>query len=155
MGLRLRQLYPAGDPNIVAQKVSPKRIVAMVDDLTKGFGGDVGVVQMRFLRRLVNQFDAVAENPEDSIRPPPATLEEQRASEGKKLYDYEPDPDDDKGYPVTSVEFQAVTAFARFPPRLQEPTTPHQHANQSNNGSSKRAATHARRQLCLGPIPHR
>jgi hypothetical protein len=105
VGLRLRQLYPAGDPNIVAQKVTPDRIVAMVDELTKGFGGDVGVVPRKFLRRLVNLFDAVAENPDASLPEPPPTVEEQRASEGKKPYEYEPGPDDDKGYQVTSVEF--------------------------------------------------
>lgn len=105
VGLRLRQLYPAGDPNIVAQRITPERIVAMVDDLTKGFGGDVGVVPRQFLRRLVNQFDAVAENPEASLPEPPPTVEEERASEGRKPYDYEPEPGDDKGYEVTSVEF--------------------------------------------------
>jgi hypothetical protein len=105
VGLRLRQLYPAGDPNIVAQKVTPERIVAMVDELTQGFGGDVGVVPRKFLRRLVNLFDAVAENPEASLPEPPATVEEQRAAQGKKPYEYEPEPDDEKGYPVTSVEF--------------------------------------------------
>ena len=105
VGLRLRQLYPAGDPNIVAQRITPERIVAMVDELTKGFGGDVGVVPRQFLRRLVNQFDAVAENPEASLPEPPPTVEEERASEGRKPYDYEPEPGDDKGYEVTSVEF--------------------------------------------------
>lgn len=105
VGLRLRQLYPAGDPNIVAQKVPPERIVAIVDEVTKGFGGDVGVVPRQFLRRLINLFDSIAENPEASATEPPATVEEQRAAEGKKPYSYEPEPDDDKGYPVTSVEF--------------------------------------------------
>jgi hypothetical protein len=105
VGLRLRQLYPSGDPNIVAQKVTPERIVAMVDDLTKGFGGDVGIVPRQFLRRLVNLFDAVAENPDAAMLEPTPTVEEQRAAEGKKPYAYEPEPDDDKGYPVTKLEF--------------------------------------------------
>jgi hypothetical protein len=106
VGLRLRQLYPGGDPNIVAQQVTPERIVAVVEDLTKGFGGDVGVVPRQFLRRLVNQFDAVAENAEAAAIPePPPTVEEERAAEGKKPYSYEPEADDDRGYPVTSVEF--------------------------------------------------
>ncbi len=105
VGLRLRQLYPGGDPNIVAQKITPESIVSMVDDLTRGFGGDVGVVPRQFLRRLVNQFDAIAENPEAQLPEPSPTVEEARAAEGKKPYEYEPEPDDDKGYPVTSVEF--------------------------------------------------
>jgi len=103
VGLRLRQLYPGGDPNIVAQKVTPERIVEMVEDLTKGFGGDVGVVPRQFLRKLVNEFDKVAEGL-DSPEPPP-TVEEERAKEGKKPYTYEPEADDDKGYVDTGVKF--------------------------------------------------
>lgn len=105
VGLRLRQLYPMGDPNIVAQKVTPERIEAMVDDVTKGFRGDVGVVPRQFLRRLVNLFDTVAENPDAALPEPTPTVEEQRAAAGKKPIEYEPEPDDDKGYAVTSVEF--------------------------------------------------
>ncbi|MEO8182902.1 MAG: BREX system ATP-binding domain-containing protein, partial [Deltaproteobacteria bacterium] len=105
VGLRLRQLYPVGDPNIVAQKVTPERIDAMVDEVSKGFGGDVGVVPRQFLRRLVNLFDSVAENPDVELPEPPASVEEKRAAEGKKPIEYEPEPDDDKGYSVTSVEF--------------------------------------------------
>ncbi len=101
VGLRLRQLYPGGDPNMVAQKITPDDIVAMVENVSKGLGGDVGIVPRQFLRRLVNRFDAVAENPDaSSIPEPTATVEEERAAEGKKPYSYEPGPDDDKGYPV-------------------------------------------------------
>lgn len=104
VGLRLRQLYPAGDPNIVAQKVTPERIAGLVDEVTAGFRGDVGVVPRQFLRRLVNLFDTVAENPSAALPEPPTTVEESRASEGKKPYEYEPDPDDEKGYAPASVE---------------------------------------------------
>jgi P-loop Domain of unknown function (DUF2791) len=107
VGLRLRQLYPAGDPNIVAQKVSPERIAAMVDDVTSGFRGDVGVVPRQFLRRLVNLFDAVAENPDAPL--PEVIAEpnevEARVAQGKTPKEYEPEPDDDKGYATTTVEF--------------------------------------------------
>ena len=96
-----------GDPNIVAQRVTPERIGAMVDEVTKGFGGDVGVVPRQFLRRLVNLFDAIAENPDAPL--PPIIAEpnavEARAAEGKKPIEYEPEPGDDKGYEVASVEF--------------------------------------------------
>jgi hypothetical protein len=111
VGLRLRELYPMGDPNIVAQKVTPERIGAMVDEVTKGFRGDVGIVPRQFLRRLVNLFDSVAENPTadlPALPPAPAlspTVEEQRASEGKKPYEYEPEADDNKGYVPTPLEF--------------------------------------------------
>jgi hypothetical protein len=105
VGLRLRQLYTMGDPNIVAQKVTPARIEALVDEVSRGLRGDVGVVPRQFLRRLVNLFDTVAENPEASLPEPEPTVEEQRASAGKKPYEYEPEPDDEKGYPVASMEF--------------------------------------------------
>jgi hypothetical protein len=106
VGLRLRTLYPMGDPNIVAMKVTPERITALVDEVTKGFGGDVGIVPRQFLRRLVNLFDAIAENPDvdlpalkpaDDLTP---TVVEERAAQGKKPVEYEPEPNDDKGYAV-------------------------------------------------------
>lgn len=105
VGLRLRQLYPMGDPNIVAQKVTPERIGALVDEVTQGFRGDVGVVPRQFLRRLVNLFDTVAENPDAALPDPPPTIEEQRAAEGRRPIEYEPEPNDDQGYPATTVEF--------------------------------------------------
>ena len=105
VGLRLRELYPMGDPNIVKQKVTPEVIAAKVDEVTKGFGGDVGIVPRQFLRSLVNLFDVVADNPDAQLPEPPITVVEARAAEGKKPYEYEPEPDDDKGYAPTSVEF--------------------------------------------------
>jgi hypothetical protein len=105
VGLRLRELYPVGDPNIVAQKVTPEKIASMVDEVTTGFRGDVGVVPRQFLRRLVNFFDTVADNPEMEILEPAPTVEEGRAAEGKTPYDFEPEPGDDKGYSTTTVEF--------------------------------------------------
>ena len=104
VGLRLRQLYPMGDPNIVAQKVTPEIINAKVDEITKGFGGDVGIVPRQFLRSLVNLFDVVAENPDAELPAPPKTVVEVRAAEGKRPLEYEAEPDDEKGYPVASVE---------------------------------------------------
>jgi hypothetical protein len=106
VGLRLRQLYPAGDPNIVAQKVTPEIIAAKVDAVTKGFGGDVGIVPRQFLRSLVNLFDVVAENPDAALPEPPKTVIEQRAAEGKKPLEYDAEPDDEKGHTATTtVEF--------------------------------------------------
>jgi hypothetical protein len=102
VGLRLRQLYPMGDPNIVAQRVTPEVIDAKVEEVTKGFGGDVGIVPRQFLRSLVNLFDVVAENPDAQLPEPPKTVVEERASEGKKPLEYEPEPDDEKGYTVTT-----------------------------------------------------
>ena len=101
----MRELYPMGDPNIVKQKVTPEGISTMVDDVTQGLNGDVGLVPRKFLRRLVNLFDTVAENPDAAMPDPVPTVPEQRAAQGKKPYEYEPGPDDEKGYTPTSVEF--------------------------------------------------
>ena len=111
VGLRLRELYPMGDPNIVAQKVTPEVIARRVEEVTKGFGGDVGIVPRQFLRSLVNLFDTIADNPDAELpalkvgSDLPPTVVEERAVEGKKPLEYEAEPDDEKGYPVTSVEF--------------------------------------------------
>ncbi|MDI1434932.1 BREX system ATP-binding protein BrxD [Polyangium sorediatum] len=105
VALRLRSLYPAPDPNVVASKVTPERIAALVDEVTAGFKGDVGVVPRQFLRRFVNLLDTVAENPDAALPEPSPTVEEQRAAEGKKPIEYEPEPEDEKGYSATSVEF--------------------------------------------------
>ena len=102
VGLRLRQLYPGGDPNIVAMRVTPEVIDAKVDEITKGFGGDVGIVPRQFLRSLVNRFDVVVENPDAELSDLPKTPVEARAAEGKKPVEYEPEPDDHKGYTVTT-----------------------------------------------------
>lgn len=111
VGLRLRELYPISDPNTVAKRVTPEVIGARVAEVTKGFGGDVGIVPRQFLRSLVNLFDVVAENPDAEL---PAlkvgadltpTVVEERAVAGKKPLEYEPEPDDEKGYPVAPVEF--------------------------------------------------
>jgi hypothetical protein len=105
VGLRLRQLYPMGDPNVVAQKVTPEVIAGKVDDVTKGFGGDVGIVPRQFLRSLVNLFDVVAENPDRDLPNPAPTVVEERAAEGKKPLEYEAEPSDDAGYAPGSLEF--------------------------------------------------
>jgi hypothetical protein len=105
VALRLRSLYPTPDPNAIASQVTPERIAVLVDEVTAGFKGDVGVVPRQFLRRFVNLMDTVADNPGKTLPPPPSTVEEQRAAAGKKPIEYEPEPDDDKGYSVTALEF--------------------------------------------------
>lgn len=110
VGLRLRELYPMGDPNLVAQKVTPEVIAKRVDEVTKGFGGDVGIVPRQFLRSLVNLFDVVAENPGADLSALtytadlPKTPVEERAASGKRPLEYEPEPGDEKGYSSVAVE---------------------------------------------------
>jgi bacteriophage exclusion system BrxC/D-like protein len=111
VGLRLRELYPMGDPNIVAQRVTPEVIAKRVEVVTRGFGGDVGIVPRQFLRSLVNLFDLVAENPDaplpelEELPELSKTVIEERAAAGKKPYEYEPEPGDDLGYSPVAVEF--------------------------------------------------
>jgi len=105
VALRLRSLYPAVDPTKIEGQITPERISALVDEVTAGFKGDVGVVPRQFLRRFVNLMDLVVENPDAALPPPPATVEEERAAEGKKPIEYEPEPGDEKGYSVSTVEF--------------------------------------------------
>ncbi len=87
---KLRELYPASDGTRLDQKVSTEFIDRLVQEVTKGFKGDVGVVPRQFLRELVTQMDLVEE--EDAYDPmkqygfEPAELsaEEQHALSGVK-----------------------------------------------------------------------
>ncbi|HEY2737903.1 MAG TPA: BREX system ATP-binding protein BrxD, partial [Thermoanaerobaculia bacterium] len=71
------------------------------------------IVPRQFLRSLVNLFDVVAENPDEPLPELPPELPpellmmtaiEERAAAGKKPYEYEPEPGDERGY-AESVEF--------------------------------------------------
>ena len=75
MALRLREIYPTGRPSIVAQKVSTEFVARLVDEVTTGFRGDVGVVPRQFLREFVTQFDLVDENPTTTRCPSTASPE--------------------------------------------------------------------------------
>jgi hypothetical protein len=109
VALKLREIYPASDPPGLESRVTPEFIERLVADVTKGFGGDVGVVPRQFLRQLVNVFDLAQEYPEYEpdkqfkFEPTSTNEYEQRKLKGEPAFD--PEPGDDKGYPVTSVEF--------------------------------------------------
>lgn len=62
VALRLRELYPTNGRVDLDMKVSEAFIGRLVDEVTKGFRGDVGVVPRQFLREFVNQMDLVDEN---------------------------------------------------------------------------------------------
>ena len=64
VALRLRDLYPARDTPRLMRAVSDAFITRLVDDVTAGFKGDVGVVPRQFLRAFVNQLDLVDDDPE-------------------------------------------------------------------------------------------
>jgi len=59
---RLRALFPAEAPGRVAQHLDDSFLQRLVDEVTQGFRGDVGVVPRQFLREFVNQLDLVDEN---------------------------------------------------------------------------------------------
>jgi hypothetical protein len=61
VALRLRAIYPATDRATLERAITPEFIVRLVDEVTKGFKGDVGVVPRQFLRRLVDLMDLADE----------------------------------------------------------------------------------------------
>ncbi len=63
VALRLRELYPAEDPTRLDSRISDGFIQRLVEDVTTGFKGDVGVVPRQFLREFVTQMDKVDEFP--------------------------------------------------------------------------------------------
>ena len=101
VALKLRELFPAQDHAEVDRKITTPVIDALIDSVTTGFRGDVGVVPRQFLRRLVDTLD-VAEDPDFDPTPkaPFAPAEpnedEQRLARGQPPFD--PEPDDAKGY---------------------------------------------------------
>jgi hypothetical protein len=62
VALRLRELYPALDRRRLEEKISTAFVERLVQEVTKGFKGDVGVVPRQFLREFVTQLDLVDEN---------------------------------------------------------------------------------------------
>jgi hypothetical protein len=64
VALRLRELYLplSHDRDRIQERVSDEFIERLVDQVTEGFKGDVGVVPRQFLRELVGQLDLVDEH---------------------------------------------------------------------------------------------
>jgi hypothetical protein len=109
VALKLRELYPTTDPPRLEKGITSEFIDRLVAEVTKGFRGDVGVVPRQFLRQLVNVMDLAAENADFEamkayeFKPAATTEFEARKLEGKPPY--EPEPGEEKGYPVSGVEF--------------------------------------------------
>jgi len=109
VAVKLRELFPTQNRVQIQAKVTPDYIDRLVDTVSTGFKGDVGVVPRQFLRRFVDILDLAAEHPEFdpskelgfSAKEP--NEDEQRKMKGQPPYDTE--PDDEKGYPATAVEF--------------------------------------------------
>src|SRR5690606_17770705 len=57
VALRLRELFPTRDRARLEERISDVFIERLVDEVTAGFKGDVGVVPRQFLRQFVDQLD--------------------------------------------------------------------------------------------------
>ncbi|NUN14065.1 MAG: BREX system ATP-binding protein BrxD [Myxococcales bacterium] len=64
VALRLRELYPTGNRGRLEQKVNDAFLGRLIQEVTAGFKGDVGVVPRQFLRQWVTQLDLVEEHEE-------------------------------------------------------------------------------------------
>jgi hypothetical protein len=107
VALKLREIYPTGDRARLSSKVTSEFIERLVKNVTAGFKGDVGVVPRQFLRQFVNVLDLASEYEDYD----PMTAKgfefkdlnevELRLQQGTP--EYEPEPEDNKGYAL--VEF--------------------------------------------------
>ncbi len=107
VALRLRAIYPASNRAALERVITTGFIAKLVDEVTEGFKGDVGVVPRQFLRRLVNLLDLADDGDLAPEKVPPFEPKElsdaeQRAAEQRpKLGDDPPsEPGDGKGYEV-------------------------------------------------------
>jgi hypothetical protein len=109
VAVKLRAIYPAGNRAALESRVSSDYITRLVDQVTEGFRGDVGVVPRQFLRRLVDVLDMVNDDPEfdpmqdAGFSPKEPTEDEVRVAAGQPPYDAE--PEDEEGYQPATVEF--------------------------------------------------
>ena len=85
---KLRGMFPAVEAQDLDERVSDRFLERLVNEVTAGFRGDVGVVPRQFLREFVNQLDLVEENErydpmvEYGFRPQKLSPEEQQAMAG-------------------------------------------------------------------------
>jgi P-loop Domain of unknown function (DUF2791) len=104
LALKLRELYPTDNRSQLNRKVTLEFIERLVAEITKGFGGDVGIVPREFLRQLVTILDLASTEPEfdpmtDSGYKLEPNSEEIRIIQGRSYFNSEPE-DHDK-YAVT------------------------------------------------------
>jgi len=108
VALKLRSLHPDLAPDTAERRFPRELVEQLVDKVTEGFRGDVGVVPRQFLRTFVNVLDVLADDPAQDAHallgftPDPETLTPQEAAvlAGRKLD--EPPPDD--GFDGSAVE---------------------------------------------------
>ncbi|HLV21761.1 MAG TPA: BREX system ATP-binding protein BrxD [Polyangiaceae bacterium] len=97
VALKLRSLHPDLAPEIAERRFPRELVEQLVDKVTEGFHGDVGVVPRQFLRTFVNLLDVLADDEEQDahallgFEPRELTPEEEAVMAGRKLD--EPPPD--------------------------------------------------------------
>lgn len=107
VALKLRDTYPQDPTVTVPNKITPEFIQQLVDKVTAGFNGDVGVVPRQFLREFVNILDLAHHNKDfkpsqiKEFKPESLTDEEENTIHSRDYFESE--PEDIKGY--ATVEF--------------------------------------------------
>jgi hypothetical protein len=106
VALRLRELYPAQDRADVERKATPQVVERLVDEVSDGFRGDVGVVPRQFLRQLVTMLDLIDEGLDAEV----AGVDQSSLNENEQLlienrYPFDPEPGDEQGYAPVALEF--------------------------------------------------
>ncbi len=99
LALKLRELYPTNNRSQLNRKVTLEFIERLVAEVTKGFGGDVGIVPREFLRQLVTILDLASTEPEfdpmtDSGYKLEPNSEEIRIIQGRSYFNSEPEDHD-------------------------------------------------------------
>ena len=98
VALKLRSIHPDLAEDEAERRVPRDVIEQLVDKVTEGFRGDVGVVPRQFLRTFVNLLDVLADYPEKNahellgFQPAELTAEEEAVLAGRNID--EPPPDD-------------------------------------------------------------
>ncbi|MCC6649975.1 MAG: BREX system ATP-binding protein BrxD [Candidatus Eisenbacteria bacterium] len=101
VALKLRTLHPDLAPADAERRMPRELVEQLVDAVTAGFRGDVGVVPRQFLRTFVNVLDVLADDPDQNahgllgFEPAALTAEEEAVLAGRKLE--EPPASDDFG----------------------------------------------------------
>ena len=107
VALKLRDTYPIDPTVTVPNKISPEFIQQLIDKVTTGFKGDVGVVPRQFLREFVNILDLAHQNKDfdpsqlEEFKPQDLNAHEQSITQERDYFESE--PEDTKGY--VAVEF--------------------------------------------------
>ncbi len=110
VALKLREIFPSEHRARIEARVTSEFIEAMAEKVSKGLGGDVGVVPRQFLMSFTGVLDTVEQyeeyDPARDYRFVPTALspEEERARAGKRPIEYEPEDDDDAGYVKARVD---------------------------------------------------